>query len=107
MTFDSETIWIGVGFLGQLMFTMRFLVQWVHSERHRKSLIPLAFWYFSLAGGAVLLTYAIWRADPVFITGQAAGIFIYLRNLAFIRRERRELASRAAADRDSAAAATR
>ena len=64
MTLDRETLWIGVGFAGQLMFTMRFLVQWLHSERHRKSLIPIAFWYFSLAGGAVLLAYAIWRADP-------------------------------------------
>lgn len=89
MTIDNASIWIAIGFLGQFMFTMRFVVQWVHSERNRKSLIPIAFWYFSLAGGGILLAYAIWRADPVFITGQAAGIFIYLRNLTFIRRERR------------------
>ncbi len=97
MNLDTESIWIAIGFLGQLMFTMRFVVQWVHSERHRKSLIPTAFWYFSLAGGGILLTYAVWRGDPVFITGQAAGLFIYLRNLTFIRRERRALMGRGSA----------
>lgn len=88
---DNESLWIAVGFAGQFLFTMRFLVQWVHSERHRRSLIPTAFWYFSLAGGVVLLSYALWRGDPVFIVGQTAGVFIYLRNLVFIRRERRAM----------------
>ena len=74
-------IWLGVGFLGQAMFSMRFLIQWLTSEKQGKSVIPTAFWYFSIAGGVTLLAYAIWRADPVFIVGQAAGLLIYARNL--------------------------
>ena len=69
---------------------MRFVVQWLQSERMRKSIVPTAFWYFSIAGGVVLLSYAIHMKDPVFITGQAAGVFIYLRNLWFIVRERKD-----------------
>jgi lipid-A-disaccharide synthase-like uncharacterized protein len=86
----SDTFWLVIGFLGQALFSARFLVQWIHSERHRKSLIPVMFWYFSVGGGVVLLSYAIWREDPVFITGQAGGLLIYARNLYFIFRERRE-----------------
>ncbi|MCB1369814.1 MAG: lipid-A-disaccharide synthase N-terminal domain-containing protein [Rhodobacteraceae bacterium] len=71
------------------MFSMRFLIQWISSERARKSVMPVAFWYFSLAGGAILLTYAIYRRDPVFILGQATGLFIYSRNLWLIRAEKR------------------
>ena len=82
----KDTIWLAVGFLGQAMFTMRFVVQWIHSERQRRSVIPVAFWYFSLGGGVLLLTYAIYRMDPVFILGQAAGLFVYGRNLYFITR---------------------
>lgn len=82
-------IWLGVGFLGQAMFSMRFLIQWLTSEKQGKSVIPTAFWYFSIAGGVTLLAYAIWRADPVFIVGQAAGLLIYARNLYFIFRDRR------------------
>ncbi len=84
LAFNQTTIWLAVGFLGQFMFSMRFLTQWVSSEKHRKSVIPVAFWYFSLAGGATLLTYAIYREDPVFIVGQAGGLMIYMRNLYFI-----------------------
>lgn len=84
---ERETVWLIVGFSGQALFSMRFIVQWIYSERHKRSVIPLAFWYFSLAGGATLLTYAIHRVDPVFIVGQAGGLFIYLRNLHFIHRE--------------------
>ncbi len=83
-----ETVWIAVGLAGQALFSARFLVQWIASERRKKSVIPVAFWYFSLAGGLVLLAYALWRRDPVFILGQATGAFIYGRNLLFIRRER-------------------
>ena len=83
---ESPTFWLIVGFVGQALFTMRFLIQWLHSERLRRSIVPTAFWYFSLAGGLTLLVYSIHRRDPVFITGQAAGTFIYLRNLYFIRR---------------------
>jgi lipid-A-disaccharide synthase-like uncharacterized protein len=80
--------WLIVGFVGQLLFSMRFLLQWVQSERAKKSVIPVAFWYFSLGGSVVLLAYAVHRQDPVFILGQAAGIVIYLRNLYLISRER-------------------
>jgi len=80
--------WVVFGFLGQILFFMRFFVQWIASERRKESYIPLAFWYFSLGGGAVLLTYAIQRKDPVFIAGQAGGLVIYLRNLVLIYRKR-------------------
>ena len=83
-------IWLVVGFTGQALFTMRFIVQWWYSERQKRSVIPVAFWYFSLAGGATLLGYAIYRQDPVFIVGQAGGLFIYTRNLYFIYREHRD-----------------
>ncbi|MBM3585881.1 MAG: lipid A biosynthesis protein [Alphaproteobacteria bacterium] len=86
---DAEDIWLAVGFMGQALFAMRFIVQWVNSERRRESVVPVVFWYFSLAGGATLLTYAIYRLDPVFITGQALGLLIYSRNLALIRGARR------------------
>lgn len=81
---SSELFWFGLGFLGQFLFSLRFLVQWWASERRKQSVVPLAFWYFSLAGGAVLLAYAIYRADPVFIVGQLAGLAIYARNLHLI-----------------------
>lgn len=83
---SSNAIWIGVGFLGQALFSARFIVQWLASERRKQSVIPTAFWYLSLAGGLVLLTYAIWRRDPVFIAGQSLGAFIYTRNLWLIAR---------------------
>ncbi len=73
--------WLVLGFVGQLMFSMRFLIQWVASERRKRSVVPLAFWYFSLAGGSLLLFYALHRRDPVFALGQGAGLFIYARNL--------------------------
>ncbi|MFY7962717.1 MAG: lipid-A-disaccharide synthase N-terminal domain-containing protein [Elsteraceae bacterium] len=87
-----EQIWTGVGFLGQALFTGRFVVQWLASERARKSVIPTLFWYFSIAGGATLFAYAIYREDPVFIVGQGAGLAIYLRNLWLTRREKRAIA---------------
>jgi lipid-A-disaccharide synthase-like uncharacterized protein len=82
-------MWLAAGFCGQALFSMRFLVQWLSSERHKRSVIPTAFWYFSLAGGATLLAYAVYRADPVFIVGQLTGLFIYARNLQLIILERR------------------
>ena len=82
--------WVVIGFAGQAMFFMRFFVQWIASERLRRSVIPEAFWYFSVLGGAVLLAYAIYRRDPVFIAGQGAGLVIYGRNLYFIWREKRQ-----------------
>lgn len=83
-----SSLWIAVGFAGQAMFSMRFLIQWLSSERAGRSVMPVAFWYFSLAGGSILLAYAIWRQDPVFIVGQGAGLLIYSRNLYFVHRER-------------------
>jgi len=79
-----ELIWLGVGFAAQLMFSMRFIVQWIASERARKSIVPETFWYFSLAGGLMLCIYAIYRMDPVFMLGQAMGLVIYSRNIYLI-----------------------
>lgn len=73
--------WLILGFAGQLMFSLRFLIQWIVSERRRQSVVPLAFWYFSLAGGFLLFVYALHRQDPVFAIGQGAGLFVYARNL--------------------------
>jgi len=89
MTLKTETVWLVVGFVGQGMFFMRFLLQWLSSEKKGRSVIPVAFWYFSFAGGLTLLAYAIYRKDPVFIIGQSTGAFIYARNLQLIARERR------------------
>ena len=83
---SEEAVWVIVGFLGQAFFSARFLVQWLASERARRSVVPLAFWFLSLGGGATLLAYAIYRRDPVFIAGQGSGLFIYFRNLVLIRR---------------------
>lgn len=88
---EHDPIWLVIGFLGQGLFTMRFVVQWIKSERLKRSVVPLAFWYFSLFGGATLFAYAVHRGDPVFIVGQGLGIFIYLRNLWLIYREHRDL----------------
>ena len=90
---DQNMTWIAVGFFGQALFSARFLVQWVSSERLKRSVVPRAFWYFSVAGGLTLLAYAIHRQDPVFILGQACGVFIYLRNLQLIYRQARQSAS--------------
>jgi lipid-A-disaccharide synthase-like uncharacterized protein len=89
---SKESIWLAVGFLGQAFFSMRFLVQWIASERKKESVIPISFWFFSIGGGLTLLIYAIYRVDPVFIVGQGAGLFVYLRNLYLIRRKARHLA---------------
>ena len=84
---EKATIWLIIGFLGQACFTSRFVVQWLASEKLKKSVIPVTFWYLSLIGGGILLIYALYRSDPVFILGQATGIFIYLRNLYFVQIE--------------------
>ena len=77
--------WVVLGFLAQGFFTMRFLVQWIASERARASVIPVAFWFLSIGGGVLLLIYALYRRDPVFIVGQAFGLLVYVRNLYFIK----------------------
>ena len=83
-----EKFWLAIGFGAQALFASRFLVQWIASEREGRSVIPVAFWYISLLGGIMLLAYAIWRRDPVFILGQSTGAIIYSRNLFLIYRER-------------------
>ena len=75
-----------LGFVGQFFFSMRFVVQWIASEKHKKSVVPLSFWIFSVLGSSLLLTYAIYRKDPVFILGQAPNLLIYFRNIWFIKR---------------------
>ncbi|MCM2973359.1 MULTISPECIES: lipid-A-disaccharide synthase N-terminal domain-containing protein [Larsenimonas] len=84
--------WVALGFVGQALFSMRFIIQWLASERARRSIVPVTFWFFSLGGGATLLIYAIYRKDPVFIVGQGSGLVIYVRNLMLIRREQRQAA---------------
>lgn len=84
---STNTIWLIVGFTAQGLFGMRFLIQWLYSEWHKRSVIPVAFWYLSIVGGVTLLAYAVYRQDPVFVLGQLTGIFIYSRNLYFISRE--------------------
>jgi lipid-A-disaccharide synthase-like uncharacterized protein len=84
MTLD--TVWLIIGFLGQGVFFMRWVVQWIASERHGESRVPTAFWYMSLIGGMITLAYAIYRQDPVFIAGQSIGSVVYLRNLMLIHR---------------------
>ncbi|MDI4657292.1 lipid-A-disaccharide synthase N-terminal domain-containing protein [Xanthobacter autotrophicus] len=86
---DQFDWWVVLGLVAQIMFTMRFVVQWIASEKAQRSVIPFAFWTFSLGGGTLLLIYALYRRDPVFIAGQALSTFIYIRNLQFALRERR------------------
>ena len=88
----TELIWLTVGFTAQAMFSMRFIIQWIASERARRSIVPETFWYFSFAGGLMLFIYAIYRMDPVFIIGQGSGLFIYARNIHFIISAKRESA---------------
>ena len=83
----AEHTWVGIGLAGQACFFSRFLVQWLASERQGRSVVPRAFWYLSISGGLILLSYSLWRRDPVFILGQSVGLFVYLRNLVLLRRE--------------------
>jgi Predicted membrane protein len=84
------TLWIIIGFIGQLMFTARFLAQWIASEKVKKSVLPNIFWYFSLTGGTILFLYALHKKDPVFILGQGCGLFIYIRNLYLIYKNKEQ-----------------
>ena len=86
-----EFWWVVVGLTGQAMFTTRFVVQWLASEKAGRSLVPVAFWWLSIAGGLILFLYALYRQDPVFILGQGMGIFVYSRNLWLIHAERRRV----------------
>jgi len=84
----TELIWVTIGFIAQLMFSMRFLIQWIASERAKQSIVPETFWYFSVLGGALLFAYAVYRLDPVFMLGQGMGLFIYARNIQLIWRDK-------------------
>lgn len=81
---DHFNVWVLIGLLGQSLFMMRFIVQWVASEKVKQSIVPQTFWYFSLGGGVILFIYALHQQDIVFTLGQGLGLFIYLRNLYFI-----------------------
>lgn len=91
----AETGLLMLGFAGQALFSARFIVQWIASERARRSIVPRVFWWLSLGGGALLFTYAVWRQDPVFMVGQGAGLFVYLRNLRLSRAETASISERA------------
>lgn len=84
----TPSSWVVIGLAGQFFFTMRFVVQWIATEKNKKSVMPESFWYFSIAGSVILLWYSIYRQDPVFILGQAFGSIVYLRNLYFIHKEK-------------------
>lgn len=85
---DLLNPWVIFGLLGQVCFSLRFIVQWIHSEKAKKSIIPISFWYFSVLGGAVLFVYAIYRKDIVFTLGQGVGLVVYVRNLVLIARHK-------------------
>ncbi|GJL78336.1 MAG: lipid A biosynthesis [Nitrospinaceae bacterium] len=87
----TASYWIVVGLVGQACFFMRFLIQWIVSEKKGESIIPLPFWYFSIGGSLILLSYSIHRQDPVFILGQSVGSVIYIRNLILIARKKKAL----------------
>ncbi|WP_347917693.1 lipid-A-disaccharide synthase N-terminal domain-containing protein [Paracoccus marcusii] len=89
----GQTVWLGIGFFGQALFSARFVIQWLASERMRRSVVPHPFLWVSLAGGVTLFAYASWRGDPVFVPGQRLGLFVYLRNLMLIRRHRQMVAA--------------
>ena len=87
---NIEILFLVIGFIGQGLFASRFIFQWIYSEKKGESSIPLIFWYLSIFGGIGLLTYAIFRQDPVIIIGQLFGIFIYLRNLILIYNKQKQ-----------------
>lgn len=86
MTLDSQTLWLGAGFIGQAFFAARFLVQWLYSEARGKSRIPDVFWYLSVAGGVLLLSYAIHRQELVFVIGETVTLLVFLRNLQLLHK---------------------
>ncbi len=101
---QSALFWLVVGFLGQAIFTARFLAQWVASERKRDSVVPVVFWWLSMGGGLTLLAYAISRRDPVIIAGQSMGVFIYIRNLMLLSKGRQRAAKQEARAKAATAA---
>jgi len=89
----TEIIWVTIGFAGQALFSARFVIQWLKSEKLKQSIIPIEFWYFSIFGGITLLSYAIYKKDPVFICGQLFGVLVYTRNLYFIYKQPKLIAA--------------
>lgn len=87
----NKTLWLAFGFIGQGLFAARFIVQWIKSEKEKKSVVPIHFWYFSFVGGAMLFIYVCHLRDPVLILGQLSGLFIYARNLQLIYKEKKAL----------------
>ena len=98
---SSLTFWLAIGFLGQALFTARFLVQWLASEQKRDSVVPEAFWWLSLLGGMTLLAYALFRCDPVIITGQGMGLVVYTRNLMLVNKAKARQVRCRSTDEDS------
>ena len=94
MVMSQAKTWLIIGFTGQALFTARFLVQWIVSERKRDSVVPVAFWWLSLLGGLTLLSYASYRQDPVIIVGQGMGLVVYARNLMLVGKAKRRVARR-------------
>ncbi|MBL41430.1 MAG: lipid A biosynthesis protein [Rhodospirillaceae bacterium] len=90
---STAEVWLGIGFIGQAVFASRFWIQWIASEREGRSVIPIIFWFLSVIGGLTLLSYAIYRKDPVFIVGQSTGLLIYSRNIYLIYKEKKILKS--------------
>ena len=91
--------WILLGFVAQFSFTMRFVVQWIASERRKESVVPEVFWWLSLGGGIALFSYFVWRKDLIGVLGQTTGVVIYARNIRLIiKRKRAEAKVAAAAD---------
>jgi lipid-A-disaccharide synthase-like uncharacterized protein len=82
----QDVLWLAIGLTGQVLFMMRFIVQWIYSERHGQSIIPVSFWYLSLSGGLIVLAYGLHKLDPVIILGQLPGTIVYTRNLMLIKR---------------------
>src|ERR1700722_6970093 len=94
MSMSQGKLWLIIGFAGQALFTARFLVQWIASERKRDSVVPVAFWWLSLLGGLTLLSYASYQQEPVFIVGQGMGLVVYARNLMLVGKAKRRAARR-------------
>ncbi|MDA0812051.1 MAG: lipid-A-disaccharide synthase N-terminal domain-containing protein [Verrucomicrobia bacterium] len=84
ITSTAGIFWVGVGLLGQVLFTGRMIVQWIASEKEKRSIVPTSFWWMSLGGATMLIVYFVWRVDIVGVIGQATGWFIYVRNLWFV-----------------------
>jgi lipid-A-disaccharide synthase-like uncharacterized protein len=93
MKLDILNFWVAFGLLGQVCFSLRFILQWIASEKKVESVVPDAFWYFSIFGSLILLSYAIYRKDPVFILGQSVGSIVYLRNIMLINKKKRDVIS--------------